>query len=141
MRTGVLAALFTMALLAGACAQSTGGCVVEEECPNGTTCIGGHCVPQQDVVDVQDVPDMADGDPHQDDATPEIPPDTADPQDEDGYCIELNRTFSETQELFTVPAGARYMHVKAWGAGGNEEHLPGAGGEALQCILRAGAHR
>jgi hypothetical protein len=125
MRTGQIAALFAMALLAGACAQSTGGCVVEEECPNGTTCIAGHCVPEQDVVDAQDVPDVAEGDPLQDDATPEIPPDTADTEDEDGYCIELDRTFSETQELFTIPAGVRYMHVKAWGAGGNEEHLPG----------------
>jgi len=54
---------------------------------------------------------------------PDIPYDPA--EDDSEYCAEFSAEYSETQELYTVPPGARYMHVKAWGAGGNEEHLPG----------------
>lgn len=36
-------------------------------------------------------------------------------------CAEAHFPLSETEEAFVVPANARYMHVKLWGAGGNAE--------------------
>jgi len=44
-----------------------------------------------------------------------------DPGDDDAPCAEATFTVSETQETFTVPPYAKYMYVKAWGAGGNGE--------------------
>jgi hypothetical protein len=41
---------------------------------------------------------------------------------EDGtVCGTASFDLSETQELLTVPSNVSYMHVKAWGAGGNGE--------------------
>jgi hypothetical protein len=36
-------------------------------------------------------------------------------------CQDFVFPFTETQETFTAPATAQWMHVKAWGAGGNGE--------------------
>jgi hypothetical protein len=38
-----------------------------------------------------------------------------------GICAEAFFPLTETQESFVVPENALYMHVKAWGAGGNHE--------------------
>ncbi|MCC6751689.1 MAG: hypothetical protein IT371_28815 [Deltaproteobacteria bacterium] len=41
----------------------------------------------------------------------------------DGPCAEARFPLTETQETFAVPKNARYMHVKAWGSGGNGQGL------------------
>lgn len=41
--------------------------------------------------------------------------------DADAACGSATFKVTETQVVFNVPADVRYMHVKAWGAGGNGE--------------------
>ncbi len=41
--------------------------------------------------------------------------------DGDDVCATADFEVTETQELFVVPDGVTFMHVKAWGAGGNGE--------------------
>ncbi len=41
--------------------------------------------------------------------------------DKSAVCAKATHKLTETQESFKAPKGARYMHVKAWGAGGNGE--------------------
>jgi hypothetical protein len=40
---------------------------------------------------------------------------------QDDVCATADFEVTETQELFVVPEGVTFMHVKAWGAGGNGE--------------------
>jgi len=42
-------------------------------------------------------------------------------KDTSSICAKSNHVVTDTQESFKVPKNARYMHVKAWGAGGNGE--------------------
>jgi len=39
----------------------------------------------------------------------------------DVSCPSVTFPLTETQVAFSVPSNVRYMHVKAWGAGGNDE--------------------
>ena len=118
--------------LLGGCAESEEPCTLPSECPLGYTCEDGRCVPMGDAdADAMDVPteDGPVGDtPVEDVPVGDIPVDVPiedSTDDDDEICAEASFPYSNTQELFTVPANARYMHVKAWGAGGNEEHPPG----------------
>jgi uncharacterized protein (TIGR03382 family) len=43
------------------------------------------------------------------------------PEDEESACGAMVFALTDTQEDFVVPDDVRYMHVKAWGAGGNHE--------------------
>jgi hypothetical protein len=117
-----------MWILAAACAETHEACTVPSDCPPGYTCSSGECVPRSDADadaagDAELPGDAPVDDAAADDALPEIPTDPTD--DENEFCAEARVEYSDTQELYIVPPGARYMHVKAWGAGGNEEHAPG----------------
>ncbi len=84
----------------GACAGSVGSA-----CPCGSdeVCVADRCEPRGHGVGDGSVPsDVNHGG---DGAT----------------CASRTFPLTETQDLLVVPTGARYMHVKAWGAGGNGE--------------------
>ena len=118
--------------LLGGCAQSDEPCTLPSECQLGYTCEDGRCVPVGDT-DADAVDVVTDDGPVGDTPVDDVPVEDAPVDvpvedstvDDDEICAEASFPYSNTQELFTVPANARYMHVKAWGAGGNEEHLPG----------------
>ena len=61
------------------------------------------------------------------DGTPpaDVPPEDAPPVDgeSDAACGTGDFSYQETQEVYTAPVGARYMYIKAWGAGGNGEAM------------------
>jgi len=112
MKTRIRAA-WVLGLLASAFAW---GCV---QTWNGN----GHDVLQDADVETPGDPagdeGIAEGiDPAGDDARPDGPDADA---DEDVPCLEETLPWSNTQVSYLVPAYARYMHVKVWGAGGNEE--------------------
>lgn len=95
-------------LLVGGCAHAgvqTGICDDDNPCNPGYHCFEGTCV----------AGDLDGGAP---DAF-YIPPSDALPPDAEILCAVLNISVTETEEHFEVPANVRYMHVKAWGAGGN----------------------
>jgi len=108
--TALMGALAAAGLVLGSCATSSvraSGCQEHDECNPGYHCYEGECVA---------------GDP--DGGAPDafyIPPSDALPPDANFLCAEIDFTETETQEIFEVPANVRYMHVKAWGAGGNGE--------------------
>jgi hypothetical protein len=108
---GVLVGAWVAAgLLLGSCASSNvqaSGCVDHDECNPGYHCYEGECV--------SGYPDGGPPDAFY------IPPSDALPPDAEFLCAAIDFTVTETQELFDVPANVRYMHVKAWGAGGNGE--------------------
>jgi len=104
---GVLA---VVGLTVGSCAASSvqsSGCEDHSECNPGYHCDQGACVAG-----------------YPDGGAPDafyIPPSDALPPDANFLCAAIDFTATETQESFEVPANVRYMHVKAWGAGGNGE--------------------
>ncbi|MFH2007720.1 MAG: hypothetical protein ABI333_14135 [bacterium] len=97
--------LFGILLLGGAvgCARDSaaGECQHNNDCAQGYHCDQGTCV--------SDAPGP--------DAT------TADAQTADGEvsCAAEELPFSDAEETVVIPDHARYMHVKLWGAGGNDE--------------------
>lgn len=109
-----LGALFTAVALSALGLASCGPvsndeCNGNANCPTGMWCDDGTCV---------NIPDPDAGDPH----------DVSTPQDggtEDALMVCQEQTFplSQTEEYFVVPANAVWMHVKAWGAGGNQTGL------------------
>lgn len=101
---------FTLTLWGAGCASSSvqaSQCDGDEDCNPGYHCDNGACV------------DGARDGGTWDDAF-YIPPSDALPPD-GSVCAEAHFALSETEEHFEVPANARYMHVKAWGSGGNGE--------------------
>ena len=97
-------------LVLGSCASNNvqaSSCEDHDECNPGYHCYEGECVSGN--------PDGGPPDAFY------IPPSDALPPDANFLCAEIDFTMTETQELFEVPANVRYMHVKAWGAGGNGE--------------------
>ena len=120
-----VAALTVLALLVlPGCAEGTTSCNGPDGCPAGSVCRGDRCVPAADDGGGGDV-DVIDGE--EDGADDHgFPPDVLDSPDvaPDAICATFDFPFSVTPEVLQIPANVRYMHVKAWGAGGNEEHLP-----------------
>jgi hypothetical protein len=114
-----------LALLAlPGCAQSTAICNGPEGCPAGSVCRGDICVPVADDGGGGEV-DVIDGtDNGADDSS--FPPDVLDSPDvaPDAICATFDFPYAVTPEVVLLPANVRYMHVKVWGAGGNEEHTP-----------------
>jgi hypothetical protein len=79
-------------------------CKSSADCAEGYLCVQGTCRPPgTPVADAW----AAAGDPR---APAEGVP-----------CAARSFHMTETQELFEAPAGALFMHIKAWGAGGNGE--------------------
>jgi hypothetical protein len=115
LETGLRAAAGTAAvagavLLLGSCAASNvqaSGCTDHDDCNPGYHCHMGECLPGN--------PDGGPPDAFY------FPPSDALPPDATFECAAIDFTETETQEFFEVPANVRYMHVKAWGAGGNGE--------------------
>lgn len=108
--TTLMGALAAAGLLLGSCAANNiqaSGCEDHDECNPGYHCYEGECV--------SGVPDGGVPDAFY------IPPSDALPPDAEFLCAAIDFTETETQEFFEVPANVRYMHVKAWGAGGNGE--------------------
>ena len=90
-------------------------------------CRGDRCVPAGDAWGDTDVA-AADADA---DATADVPAADVDAPGEEGDgpgeetdapCATFDFPFSVTPEVLEVPLNVRYLHVKAWGGGGNEEH-------------------
>lgn len=108
--TARIGAFIAAGLLLGSCAANnvqSNSCEDLDACNPGYHCYEGVCVAG-----------YADG------GAPDafyIPPSDALPPDAHFTCAEIDFTETETQEAFEVPANVRYMHVKAWGAGGNGE--------------------
>ncbi|MFH2007721.1 MAG: hypothetical protein ABI333_14140 [bacterium] len=103
--------LVVAALVGLSCAhqgvQQQAGCEDHDDCNPGYVCNAeGVCVVGD--VDAGAVDAMI------------FPPSDALPPD-GSVCAEAHFPVSETEESFVVPANARYMHVKLWGAGGNAE--------------------
>jgi hypothetical protein len=108
--TSILAGLLLLGGGVG-CAPNTAGvaCQNDNDCHPGSHCEQGTCVS---------------GNPDQDAAVSDAvvsPPVDAQVGDGGAPCDAEEFTFTETQETFVIPAQARYMHVKLWGAGGNDE--------------------
>ncbi|HJL16510.1 MAG TPA: hypothetical protein RMH99_12685 [Sandaracinaceae bacterium LLY-WYZ-13_1] len=108
-------AVAAVAWAAGGCETGPeAACVSAMECARGMRCVEGRCAPP-------------DGDPGDDAGRPvEIdagPVARVDAGEADGAyeCATATFELTETQEAVIVPAGVRYVHVAAWGAGGNGE--------------------
>ena len=102
--------ILCVVLVAGGCASNTvqrSGCIDDDDCNPGYICENDICVSGERDGGVWD------------DAF-YIPPSDALPPD-GSVCAETHFPLSETEEHFVVPDNARYMHVKAWGSGGNGE--------------------
>jgi hypothetical protein len=116
------------ALLCGCSSSlSWNECVLSTDCPDGYMCDDGRCVSHPVDADADTDSDVdvdadsdTDGDSDLDADIDDGPPGDAE-ADEEVFCEEVVSTVTETQEVFTVPPNVRYMHVKAWGAGGNGE--------------------
>lgn len=109
-----------MSVLVACSAEPGGGaCSTAAECTRGDTCVEGRCVATSADGGGSDSGPRADSGP--------LPP-PIDAGDFDGAfpCGEMTFPLTATEESFTVPPGVRYMHVKAWGAGGNDERSCGA---------------
>lgn len=77
-----------------------GTCGDAEACPFGKQCVSGACVDvDAGVFDTGPIGDAP----------------------TDAPCAIQTFPMTETQVTFAVPAGVKFMHVKAWGAGGNGE--------------------
>jgi hypothetical protein len=62
------------------------------------------------------------------------------PPSEATECFAGEFPWTNSQEAFTVPAGARWMHVKAWGGGANQEGTcPGGVGGYAEGIFEVTA--
>ncbi len=107
--------LVAVVLLGPGCGSAVGSelnasCTTTSECASGATCVDGRCTREDassfdvSTFDVADAVDAAE--------TP---------------CPSFTFPLTETQVTFSVPSGVRFMHVKAWGAGGNDEGQCGAG--------------
>lgn len=98
-----------VALYSG-CAASSGRdrCINANDCRPGYICDDGLCI-LGEVLDGS-LPDV-----HQ------IETDSAVYPDADVLCEPERFPLSEQQDSFVIPENARYMHVKLWGAGGNDE--------------------
>ncbi|NMC71329.1 MAG: hypothetical protein GYA57_14860 [Myxococcales bacterium] len=61
----------------------------------------------------------------EEDTTPpaDTPSDDGGAEEADAACGTGDFSFENTQEAYTAPLGARYMYIKAWGAGANGETL------------------
>ncbi|MFH2007717.1 MAG: hypothetical protein ABI333_14120 [bacterium] len=102
--------MFGLTVLSDGCASSSSqqtGCADDDECNPGYICDNDTCV-------------LGDRDGSVYNDTFYIPPSDALPPD-GSVCAEAHFPMTETEEHFLVPANARYMHVKAWGSGGNGE--------------------
>lgn len=112
--------LGTVASLLVACAADPGGgvCATVADCARGDRCVAGRCMPTGSDGGGSDSGPRPDSGP--------LPP-PVDAGDFDGAfpCGELTFPLTATEESFRVPANVRYMHVKAWGAGGNDERACG----------------
>ncbi|MBN1770949.1 MAG: hypothetical protein JXB32_06810 [Deltaproteobacteria bacterium] len=59
-----------------------------------------------------------------DEASPgDVTSDDAGAEEVDAVCGTGDFAYANTQEVYTAPLGARYMYIKAWGAGANGESL------------------
>lgn len=99
--------------LGGCASSSTRACNTNDDCPQDKECVLGRCVdPQQNANDAGAdawVPpvDAAQSDASQSDASTE--------------CAEAVFEVTQTDEEILVPPLVTFMHIKAWGAGGNNE--------------------
>ncbi|MBN1772857.1 MAG: hypothetical protein JXB32_16420, partial [Deltaproteobacteria bacterium] len=53
----------------------------------------------------------------------DVTSDDAGAEEADAVCAAGSFPYGSTQEVYTAPPGARYMYIKAWGAGGNGEEM------------------
>lgn len=99
------------ALLAlSGCAASGPACTVDSDCRYGT-CVDGHCVDSAD--DAGATPfDAALRDANIPDAELDSPL---------VECGGESVEYGSRQQNITIPNGVRYLHIKAWGGGGNGE--------------------
>lgn len=100
-----------LALALASCAPSAQQqeCEVQSDCPAGEVCDNQRCVPFDN---------NTDGGP-QDDSSG-VPLDGTTGEDALVVCDDITVPWSNTEEYVEVPQHAVWMHVKAWGAGGND---------------------
>lgn len=103
----------------GACdgAVHTRGCELDSDCEPGALCVDMRC--SGGPTDGGDDPRLDAFAPPPFDAGP--PPDGAGSPDGAVECGAIDFVTTETMEMVRVPPGVQYMHIKAWGSGGNGE--------------------
>lgn len=90
-------------------------CHTHTDCPGGGQCAAGRCRPGAGPSDGSSFGPTIDG-------TGWTAGDSGGGSAGDsGACAETAFKLTETQVSFKVPKSGRFMHVKAWGAGGNGE--------------------
>jgi|GEM_PF-3370675 len=108
------------------CSETWDECDRPEDCGNGMTCHLGRCIPISDT-DSGEFDSISDEESVSYDFTEEFfdVPDVPYETENTTQCGDVTFELTETQETLIIPNNVKYMHVKAWGAGGNEEHSPG----------------
>lgn len=107
-------------LLFGACQcgePAADQCVTDEDCAE-RLCVDQQCVsyPDASADSVGTFPDIT----FPDSAFPDVPPGDSGPPTVDAtMCLDLSLEFSGEPTLVELPASARFLVIKAWGAGGN----------------------
>ncbi len=104
--TSIRVLLAFAAMTFAACSSPDGGVMDAPPCKTSEDCGGGACVDGR----------CAQTDASSFDVSPSDVSDAA-----DVACPSVTFPMTETQVAFAVPDNVRYMHVKAWGAGGNDE--------------------
>jgi hypothetical protein len=106
-RLGISSLLVSATVLFGCPGVRSPACASSSDCSDGLACLDGYCV-------ASGGGDLGSG-------VGDIVSSWERHVDELGSCASASYKVTETQETFTVLSNARYMHVKAWGAGGNGE--------------------
>jgi len=114
-------AAVALVLSVGGCAAGAGSapCASSADCAHGS-CVDGRCISSRDSGDAG----ATDSAPRTDARPPVVAVDAAQ-RDGPFECGDQTFVVSETQESVVVPNGVRYMQIKAWGAGGNDERQCG----------------
>lgn len=101
------------------------------KCNKGEVCKSGKCVaPSDDKADSGTPPRDAQPPPTEDGDTPIVPVDAEVEQGPDVFeCHPINFEYTASPLKYTIPDNVKWMHVKAWAGGGNQEkNCPGGVG-------------